>query len=58
MDISTVVIINLFINIILLVSFIKYCRTTNSTYKWWHVVLLILFGGFIFTGWFIFNNDL
>lgn len=58
MDISTAVIINLFINLVLLASFIKYCRTTNTQYKWWHVVLLVLFGMFIFAGWFIFNRDL
>lgn len=58
MDISTVIIINLFMNLVLLTSFIKYCKTTNSQYKWWHIVLLILFGMFILVGWFIFNRDL
>lgn len=55
MDISIAVII---MNLALLASFIKYCKTTNSQYKWWHIVLIIFFGVFIFVGWFIFYRDL
>lgn len=55
MDISIAVII---MNLVLLASFIKYCKTTNSQYKWWHIVLLVLFGIFIFAGWSIFTKDL
>lgn len=58
MDFSTAIIIVLILNLTLLASFIKYCRTTNTQYKWWHVVLLVLFGMFIFASWFIFNRDL
>ena len=57
MDISIAVIIILILNIILLDSFIEYCKTSDTPYKWWHVVLLILFGMFILVGWFIFNRD-
>lgn len=57
MDISIAVIIVLILNIILLDYFVEYCKTNDTQYKWWHIVLLVLFGVFIFAGWFIFNRD-